>query len=121
MQEDVPPQASSSHMMKTTKRGRPFLKARFPFPSPCLFLHLALRTPSTFSQLSLFLYNLQHTSNSFDLSQIPSPRASPDFLSTNFSVVYPVPPSLVMKLPQTSLPSSSRNPIVGQTLENPHE
>ena len=41
MQEDAPPQASSSHMMKTTKRGRPFLKARFssslPFPpSPSL-------------------------------------------------------------------------------------
>jgi hypothetical protein len=42
MQEDASPQASSSHMMKTTKRGRPFLKARFSFSSPScpdLFSH----------------------------------------------------------------------------------
>lgn len=88
MQEDAP-QASSSHMMKTTKRGRPFLKARFPFPWPLPILTTrTFRTPSTFSQLSLFLCNSQHTSNSFDLSQIPSPRASPHFPSTNFSVPY---------------------------------
>ena len=34
MQEDTSPQASSSHMMKTTKRGRPFLKARFSVSCP---------------------------------------------------------------------------------------
>lgn len=45
MQQDASPQASSSHMMKTTKRGRPFLKACFP-----PFLHsLSYRIPSHLS------------------------------------------------------------------------
>lgn len=80
MQDDASPQASSSHMMKTTKRGRPFLKVRFPLPSPLFFSPPTLpRTPSTSSQHSLFLYNSQRTSNSFGRSLIRFPRASPDF------------------------------------------
>ena len=110
------------------KAWSPFFKSTFFVfpPLPSLTISHASRTPSTFSQLSLFLCNLQHTSNSSGLSQIPFPRASPDPPSTAspefLSPLLFIPiPSLVMKLPQTSLLSSSLNPIVGQTLENPHE
>jgi hypothetical protein len=110
------------------KAWSPFFKSTFfvflPFPA-LTFSHTS-RTPSTSSQLSLFLSNSQHTSNSFGPSQIPFPRASPDPPSTAlFEILSPLLfiriASLVMKLPQISLLSNSPNPIVGQTLENPHE
>ncbi len=88
MQEDASPQASSSHMMKTTKRGRPFLKVCFSFSYlPSLTLLTSSRTLSTFSQHSLSLFNLQRTSNSFGPSQIPFPRASHAVPSILFEIL----------------------------------
>jgi hypothetical protein len=125
MQEDAAPQASSSHMMKTTKRGRPFLKARSSFslpflPSPSL-THPGHPRPIRNSRCFSATHNTQAI-----LSVLPKLLLHVRLLIplpppySKFSLPYSI-PSLVMKLPQTLLLSSSPNPIVGQTLENPHE
>lgn len=85
-QSDHPPQATSSHMMKTTKRGRPFLKACSPISSTSFQLTFAI-LQDTLDLFATLIVSLQLTThkqyfrtfpNSFSTSVLPCPSADLD-------------------------------------------
>lgn len=106
------------------KAWSPFFKSTFfvflPFP-PLTFSHTGHPRPLRNSRCFSPTYNTQAI-----LSVLPKflfhvrPLIPPSIRNSLSLTLYRI-PSLVMKLPQTLLLSNSPNPIVGQTLENPHE
>jgi hypothetical protein len=72
---DNDPQATSSHMMKTTKRGRPFLKVSLSLVIRYIPSSITNRTLWTSSQLSSYLSNWVPINSFSERFPILSPRA----------------------------------------------
>lgn len=72
---DNDPQATSSHMMKTTKRGRPFLKVSLSLIICYIPSSITYRTLWTSSQLLSYLYNWGPINSFSGRFPILSPRA----------------------------------------------
>lgn len=107
--------------MKTTKRGRPFLKVN----AFAIDLSTAIHrntTPSTGHSRPLRDLNRIPTTNTTqailqNFSQLFFNVRLPHYSHTDITHV----PSTVMKPPRTLPPSSFRSQIVGRIPENPHE